>query len=233
MARFTRMQVWQAMEHTGLVPLYYHADPAIAVKIAEALARGGAGVIEFTNRGDRSFEVFREVLLHMEQVAPKCIIGIGTVFDAPTAGLYVNLGAGFVVSPVTSEAIARLCNRRKIAYLPGCSSPSEIARAEELGAEICKVFPGGQVGGPEFIRAVKGPCPWSSLMPTGGVAPRRKDLKEWFDAGASCVGIGSQLVHPDLVAAQDWDELEAITAQCLAWIAEARSGDEPVAAERR
>jgi len=225
MARFSRIHVWQTMKRTGLVPLYYHGDAAVAVKIAEALAKGGARVIEFTNRGDRAFEIFREVLLHMERVAPECIIGIGTILDTPTAGLYVNLGANFVVSPVTSGDIARLCNQRKIAYLPGCSSPNEIASAEELGVEICKIFPGAKAGGPEFIRAIKGPCPWSSLMPAGGVDTTLDNRQQWFDAGVTCVGIGSRLVRPDLVAKHDWAGLEATTAQCLAWIAEIRGGD--------
>ena len=225
MARFSRIQVWQTMERTGLVPLYYHGNPAVAAKIAEALAKGGARVIEFTNRGDRAFEVFREVLLHMEEVAPDCIIGIGTVLDAPTAGLYINLGADFVVSPVISESIARLCNQRKIAYIPGCCTPTEIASAEELGVEICKIFPGAQAGGADFIRMIKGPCPWSSLMPTGGIDATREDLKEWFEAGVSCVGIGRRLVRPELVEKHNWNELAAVTSQCLAWITEVRGGD--------
>lgn len=223
MGRFSRLQIWETIERTGLMPLYYHKDAEIAKRIAEALAAGGAGVIEFANRGERAFEVFREVCVHMEEVAPDVILGIGSVVDAPTAGLYISIGANFVVSPSTHIDVAKLCNRRRIPYIPGCGTVTEISLAEELGVEICKIFPGSQIGGPAFIRAVKGPRPQSKLMPTGGVDVSQQGLMKWFDAGASCVGIGSGLVQSDLIESADWNAISSLTAQCLTWIKEIRS----------
>lgn len=223
MGRFSRLHVWETMEHIGLVPLYYHHDAHIAKKIAEALVKGGARVIEFANRGVRAFEVFREVQIHFETVDPSVVLGIGTVVDAPTAGLYINLGAEFVVGPAASEQVARLCNLRKVAYLPGCATLTEIHSAEELGAEICKMFPGMQIGGPEFVRAIHGPCPQTKLMPTGGVEATFENLKSWFESGASCVGIGSALVRSDDVQAGAWNEISSRTQQCIEWIAQIRA----------
>jgi len=210
------------MESLGLVPLFYHGDAGIAMRIIEALAAGGAKVVEFTNRGDRAFEVFREVVVHFEESNPDLIIGAGSILDPVTAGLYINLGASFVVGSVMNAEVARLCNRRKVAYFPGCATASEVSYAEELGVEICKIFPGSELGGPGFVKAILGPTPWSRLMPTGGVSATRESLKGWFDAGVVCVGMGSALVRNDLIKAHDWQGVTDLTAQCLAWIQEIR-----------
>ncbi len=222
MARFSRVQVWSTMESLGLVPLFYHPDVDTSIKVIEALSAGGAKVIEFTNRGDRAFEVFREVMVHFEQTDPDLILGVGSVLDVATAGLYINLGANFIVGSVTNPEVARLCNRRKIPYFPGCATSSEVSYAEELGVEICKIFPGRELGGPSFVKAILAPCPWSKLMPTGGVSATQENLKGWFDAGVVCVGMGSALVRDDWIQAQDWQAMTGLTAQCLAWIREIR-----------
>lgn len=222
MARFSRVQVWSTMEELGLVPLFYHKDVGTSKKIADALAAGGGEIIEFTNRGDRAFEVFCELIVYVEQTNPDVILGVGSVLDVATAGLYINLGANFIVGSVLNPEVARLCNRRKVVYCPGCGTASEVSAAEELGVEICKVFPGSQLGGPGFVKAIKAPCPWAKLMPTGGVDTTWENLKSWFDAGVTCVGMGSKLVRKDLVAAEDWEGITELTSQCLAWIREAR-----------
>jgi len=223
MARFSRVQVWTKMEELGVTPLFYDGDVERAIKTAAAIAAGGAKVIEFTNRGDRAFEVFRELVVHFEKADPDLVLGIGSVLDVGTAGLYINLGANFVVGSVTNPDVARLCNRRKIPYFPGCATASEVSYAEELGVEICKVFPGSELGGPSFVKAILAPCPWSKIMPTGGVDATYESLKGWFDAGVVCVGMGSKLVRSDWVKAGNWEALTALTAQCLAWARQARA----------
>ncbi len=193
MSRFTRLQVAARMLETAIIPIFYHKDLNTCKKIAKACYMGGIRVFEFTNRGDFAHEVFRDLNKYAAQEMPELILGAGSVVDPGTASLYIQLGANFIVSPVLNEEMARICNRRKILWSPGCGSVSEISRAEELGAEIIKIFPGSQVGGPKFIEAVKGPMPWTNLMPTGGVDTSEENLKAWFLAGAACVGIGSQL----------------------------------------
>lgn len=222
MARFSRLQVWNTMEELGLVPLFYHPNVELSKQVIAAISAGGAKVIEFTNRGDRAFEVFRELIVHFEKADPTVILGVGSVLDPATAGLYINLGANFIVGSVTNPKVAKLCNRRKIPYFPGCATASEVSAAEELGVEVCKVFPGSQLGGPEFVKAIKGPCPWTKIMPTGGVEAKWENIKAWFDAGVTCIGMGSDLVRKDLIAAEDWAGITALTAQCLAWVRRAR-----------
>jgi len=222
MARFTRLQVLNRMVELGVVPVFYHPDVDTAIKVVEACAAGGATVVEFTNRGDLAYEVFVSLVKHVNKNLPDVILGVGSIVDAPTAGLYISSGANFVVGPILNPEVARVCNRRKVAYSPGCGSASEISQAEELGVEIVKIFPGDSVGGPEFVKALLGPCPWSSIMPTGGVDATRESVSAWIKAGATCLGMGSKLITKELVAAKDWDGISARTRQVLAWIKEAR-----------
>jgi 2-dehydro-3-deoxyphosphogluconate aldolase/(4S)-4-hydroxy-2-oxoglutarate aldolase len=223
MAQYDRMAVLNAIFDIGLVPVFYHPDAGTAINIIEACARGGARAVEFTNRGDLAYHVFTQAMRHLIDNKKDIILGVGSVVDAPTAALYIANGANFVVGPLLNEEVARLCNRRKVAYSPGCGSVSEIARAEELGVEIVKVFPGKEVGGPGFVRAVLGPCPWTRIMPTGGVEATRESLEAWFKAGVAAVGAGSNLITKELVAAKDWNGLADKVRQSLTWIKEIRA----------
>jgi 2-dehydro-3-deoxyphosphogluconate aldolase/(4S)-4-hydroxy-2-oxoglutarate aldolase len=222
MARFSRLEVLNTVIDLGLVPVFYHPDLAVAKQIVAACRAGGARVVEFTNRGDAAFQVFAALAQHVAESDPDVILGVGTVVDAPTAALYLSAGASFVVGPILNAEIARLCNRRKVAYMPGCGSATEISQAEELGVEIVKVFPGSTVGGPAFVEAVLAPMPWTCIMPTGGVDATEESIRVWFGAGVACVGIGSRLVSKDLVAAGDFGAISARVARVLVWIDEAR-----------
>lgn len=193
MSRFKRLQVYNSILDTGIVPLYYNADAGIVKKAVQACYDGGARVFEFTNRGDFAHEVFAEVNHWAAKNCPEMILGVGSVVDGPTAALYIQLGAAFIVSPLMNPDMARICNRRKVAWMPGCGTVSEINQAEEAGAEIVKIFPAGQLGGPAFLKSVLGPCPWSLIMPSGGAAPERESIEAWVKAGAACIGLGSAL----------------------------------------
>ncbi len=223
MARFRRLEVLQRMLDDGLVPVFYNADIEVATKIVRACVAGGARLVEFTNRGDRAYQIFSELIRWTEQELPEVILGVGSVVDGPTCALYVACGANFVVGPILSPEAARVANRRKVAYIPGCGSATEISQAEELGSEIVKIFPGGQLGGPAFVKAILGPCPWTSIMPTGGVDPTDESLGAWFRAGVACVGIGSKLVRKDLVTAGDFAGIETAVRNALATIRRIRA----------
>ncbi len=226
MAKSSRLNVLTTMISTGLVPIFYHPDIEVAARIVQACVEGGARCIEFTNRGERAHLVF-EALTRRFEAEERVFLGVGSVIDPGTAALYLQLGANFVVGPALNSEVARVCNRRKTAYLPGCGSVSEISRAEELGVEICKIFPGIPVGGPGFVRAVRGPMPWTRLMPTGGVEATEASIRSWFDAGVACVGIGSKLVTREAVAAEDYAGLTQRVRQVMAWIEAARRGRPP------
>jgi 2-dehydro-3-deoxyphosphogluconate aldolase/(4S)-4-hydroxy-2-oxoglutarate aldolase len=221
MARFSRLQVANVMHQTGMVPLFYHADVEIAKQVLKACYDGGARLLEFTNRGDYAHEVFRELNKFCEKELPEMILGVGSVTDGGAASLYLQLGANFVVTPVFREDIAIVCNRKKVLWSPGCGSLTEIARAEEMGCEIVKLFP-GSIYGPGFIKAIRGPQPWTNVMPTGGVSPDYENLKGWFDAGAFCVGMGSKLMVKDGNGNYDLGAIEKLTKESLASIKELR-----------
>ena len=208
MARFTRIHVAQKMAEFGMIPVFFNHDIEICKKVLEACHNGGIRLFEFTNRGDYAHIVFESLNKFAEKELPDMILGIGSVIDASTATLYMQLGSNFIVSPLLNEEMAYVCNRRKILWSPGCGSVSEISRAEALGAEIVKIFPGAQVGGPKFVAAVKGPMPWTQIMPTGGVEPTEANLTEWFKAGVICCGMGSQLIKSDLIKAGNFKQIE-------------------------
>lgn len=222
MARHRRLKVLSTMEQVGLIPVFYNKDIETAKKIVSACAEGGAVCIEMTNRGDAAIEVFKALEAHCAANHPEVILGVGSIVDAPTASLYIAYGASFIVGPVLDEETAVLCNKRKVAYSPGCGSATEIHRAEALGVEICKVFPGGEVGGPGFVKAVLGPCPWTSIMPTGGVSPTKESLSAWFKAGIVCAGIGSNLITSDIIKSGDFKKLTADIKSTIALIKEIR-----------
>ena len=224
MARYDRLRVLNTMIELGLVPVFYNPDVEVAKRIVTACRAGGARVVEFTNRGDFAFQVYTELAQYVAEAEPDVILGVGSIIDMPTAALYISAGANFVVGPMLNPEVARLCNRRKVAYSPGCGSVSEISEAEELGVEIVKVFPGTQVGGPAFVKAVRGPMPWTRIMPTGGVDATEESIRAWFEAGAACVGMGSKLITKELVAMGDFDAISTKVAQVLAWIREVREG---------
>ncbi len=208
MNNYTRLDIYAKIKETGIVPIFYNDNPDTCKSVLDACYKGGLRVFEFTNRGDFAHELFSELHKYALQQFPDIIIGAGSIVDAPTAALYIQLGANFIVSPVLKEDMAFVCNRRKVPWVPGCGSATEIAKAEELGAEVVKLFPAIEVGGPAFIKALKGPCPWTNIMATGGVAPTVENFKSWFDAGAFCVGMGSKLIPKDLIKNKDYKGLE-------------------------
>lgn len=218
MARHNRIEVALKIKETGLIPVFYHSDFDTCINVIEACYKGGIRVFEFTNRGDYAHELFSELNKYVAKHFPEMMFGIGTVIDAGTASLYMQLGVDFVVSPILVEEMAATCNRRKVAWIPGAGSLTEISKAEALGAEIVKIFPGTQVGGPEFVKAVLGPSPWSSIMPTGGVTLEEDNLSQWFKAGVISVGIGSSLFTKEVLAQKDWNGIAEKVAAALAFI---------------
>ncbi len=216
------MQVLQAMKATGMVPVFYHKDVEIAKCVVKACYEGGVRAFEFTNRGEFAHEVFGELNKFAAKECPEMVMGVGSIVDAPAASLYIQLGANFVVGPLFNPDVAKVCNRRLVAYTPGCGSVSEVGFAQEAGCDLCKVFP-GDVLGPNFVKGLKAPMPWSQLMVTGGVKPEEGNLKGWFDAGVMCVGMGSNLFPAEVMAAKQWSAITELCAGALEIIAKVRT----------
>lgn len=222
MAKFSRIKTLTTMLEIGLIPVFYDSVLETAKNIVNACADGGVKVIEFTNRGERAWRVFCDLTEYVDENRPELILGAGSVIDAHTASLYINSGSNFIVGPILNPEVAKACNRRKVPYIPGCGTVTEISQAEELGVEIVKIFPGGQIGGPAFVKAVLGPMPWTRIMPTGGVDPTEESIKTWIKAGASCLGIGSNLIKEDLIKKQDWGTLAKSVANAVDIVRKAR-----------
>lgn len=214
MAQYSRIEVATIMKESGMVPLFYHPDIALGKKVLKACYDGGARLMEFTARGDFAYEVFSELNKYAISELPGMVMGVGSITDAAAASLFMQMGANFIVTPSLREDIAVVCNRRKVLWSPGCGSLTEINKAEELGCEIVKLFP-GDIYGPGFVKGIKGPQPWTSVMPTGGVSTDTENLKAWFDAGVTCVGMGSKLISKDILANKDFVGLEKRVRETL------------------
>lgn len=219
MAQYTRLEVIQQMKESGMVPLFYHKNINVAKAVLKACYDGGARLMEFTSRGDFAFEIFNQLIKYAIEELPGMILGVGSVTDAAAASQYMLAGANFVVTPVFREDIATVCNRRKVLWSPGCGSLTEIARAEEMGCELIKLFPGSTYG-PGFVKAIMGPQPWTSIMPTGGVSTEVENLKDWFDAGVTCVGMGSKLISKEILANESYSKLTQDVKKTLETIRE-------------
>lgn len=217
----TRPEIAMKFRESGLVPLFYHSDAEIVKNVVLSCYRGGARFFEFTARGEFAHEVFSEIVKYSRENCPDMILGVGSVTDAASASLYMSMGAEFVVSASLREDVAKICNRRKILYLPGCGSLTEIGTAEELGCEVVKLFPAAVLG-PAFVKAIKGPQPWTSVMPSGGVTTDKDNLKGWFDAGVTCVGMGSSLITKDIIQKSDFEALQKSVSEVLRTISEIR-----------
>lgn len=222
MARFSKIEVIAQMKSTGMVPVFYHADIEVSKKVMVACYEGGVRVFEFTNRGEFAHEIFAQLSKFAAAHCPDMILGAGSVVDAGTAALYLQLGANFIVGPLFNAEVARVCNRRLVPYIPGCGTVTEIGTAQEAGCDVCKIFPAGEVGGPAFVKSVKAPMPWSMLMVTGGVEPSADNVSAWMKAGVTCVGMGSKLFPKEVIAAQEWQKITEKCKEVLAVVAQYR-----------
>lgn len=221
MTQANRLTVYQSILDSGMIPIFYHDDVEIAKRVIDACIEGGAKLIEFTNRGEKALQVFSALKEHYGKLHPELILGAGTISEAASAALFIAHGADFLFGPGFNPEMLKLCNRRRIACVPGCATVTEIQAAEELGAEIIKIFPGDVIK-PEGLKAILGPCRNSLLMPTGGVDATKESISSWFRAGACAVGLGSKLIGKDDIDSKNYAAISERCQQVLAWIKEAR-----------
>lgn len=207
MNTFSRLEVINTIVDQGLVPIFYHSDVDISKKVMESCANGNSKILEFTYWGRDAFDTFKELALYCKKAAPDLILGVGSVFEEHTAAIFVSLGANFIVSPFLNKEIAKFCNRRKVLYIPGCATVTEISKAEEYGAELVKLYPGSFLGGPDFVKMIHGPMPWTRIVVTGGIDPKEEKITDWFNAGVEAVGIGSKLIRKELYMKGDYPKI--------------------------
>lgn len=221
MSNISQEDIVLKMGAGGLVPVFNHTDFEIAKGVLDACYAGGVRVFEFTNRGTNALEVFENLVVHAEKY-PDLLLGIGTIFTAQDAKEFLEKGARFIVSPGMIPDLANFCKTQDVLWIPGCGTVTEIYQALQLGAKVIKAFP-GNVLGPGFVKAVKAVYPNVPIMPTGGVAPSEENLRAWFDAGVSCVGMGSKLITGNMIQEQDFDQIETLVRQAIAIIEKVRT----------
>ena len=217
MSKFNKIDTIGIIRNTGIVPVFYNKDAELTKKVVKACYDGGIRAFEFTNRGDGAHEVFKEVMAFVRKECPEMALGAGTILDAPTAALYIQMGADFLVSPCCVDEVITLANRRGIPYSPGCGTVTEIVHAQERGCDLVKVFPAGTVGGPAFVKNILAPLPWAMVMATGAVEPTQENLTAWAKSGVTAVGMGSKLFPKEVIAAGSWEQISALCRQCLEW----------------
>jgi 2-dehydro-3-deoxyphosphogluconate aldolase/(4S)-4-hydroxy-2-oxoglutarate aldolase len=235
MTHSARLEVLLSIVGTGVLPLFYSDDADRATRITAALREGGARAIEFTDRGMGAWSVFSTLAASAARHDPDAILGAGSIRDAYAADRFIAAGARFVVGPSFDADVARLCNVRRIPYLPGCATPTEIVTAEASGVELVKVFPGDSLG-PAFVKAILGPLRETQIVVTGGVTATEASVHEWIAAGAACLGFGSALVtraHTDPDAEADPSDLTPAVARLIALVAEARDASRDPSKESR
>ena len=206
MARNASSIVYSRIEETPIVPLFFNADLTVAQHVLKACYDGGIRVFEFTNRGAEAPALFAKLIDYCEKDCRDLVLGIGTIYDAKQANEFIAMGADFMLQPFTTPEVGEVCAKHDIPWMPGTMTLTEIRNAEILGAKYVKIFPGNVVG-PGFVKAIKGPMPKTKIMVTGGVEPNKESLSSWFGAGAAAVGMGSQLFPADLIAKKDYQSI--------------------------
>ena len=217
MSKFNKIDTINIIRNTGIVPVFYNKDVETSKKVVKACYDGGIRAFEFTNRGDGAHKVFEELMAFVRAECPEMALGAGTILDAPTAALYIQMGADFLVSPCIVEDVISLANRRGVPYSPGCGTVTEILHAMEKGCELVKVFPAGNVGGPSFVKNVLAPLPWAMIMATGAVEPTEENLSAWAKSGVTAVGMGSKLFPKEALTSEDWDSIAALCKKSIDW----------------
>ena len=198
MKRLSKEEIFQLAASQGLLPPFNHADETIAKNILNAIYAGGLRIIEFTNRSENALAVFKSLVKHAEKNLPGLVLGIGTIMNAKQAKQFYKAGAQFIVAPVLTKEVGEYCAKNEIFWCPGAATPTEIIQATEWGADLVKIFPAETLG-PAFVKALRGPCPWVKVMPSGGVTLDEDNIRQWFAAGVVCVAIGSQLFSKEIM----------------------------------
>src|SRR5476649_1210013 len=201
----------------GILPLYFNKDTEVSVNILHALYEAGIRTVEYTNRGEaalKNFAVLREVC---DKDLGGMYLGVGTIKDAASAQAFIDAGADYIISPGLVEDVILVADKHNMLWVPGCMTPSEIIRAEQLGAKLIKLFP-GNILGPGFLSAIKELFPNLLFMPTGGVELDKDNIAGWFKAGVCAVGMGSTLITKQLLEAKDYTQITRATKEVLAII---------------
>ena len=211
----------QRMHAAGMMPIVFHPDEKVCVELVHAAYAGGVRVIELVNRGKEAKAIFPKLKQEVSQL-PGMSLGAGTIYHPVEAEYFLDHGAEFIVAPVMNPALGEYCAGVGIPWIPGCGTVSEVFFAQQLGAELVKLYP-ANILTPAFIAAVHAVMPSISIIPTGGVEPTLESIKPWFDAGALCVGMGTQLFRKEDIAAGDYLKIQHKIKEVMTLISSLRN----------
>ncbi len=206
----------------GILPLYFYKDVSVSIEVLKALYSAGIRAVEYTNRGEAALQNFKEMRKVCDSELKGMYLGIGTIKNGEMAQTFIDAGTDYIICPGLIESVAAVADKNNMLWVPGCMTPTEIIRAETLGASMIKLFP-GNILGPGFMSAIKELFPGLSFMPTGGVELDKDNISAWFKAGVCAVGMGSKLITKQLLEAKDYAQITKDTEKVLAIIQSIKS----------
>lgn len=206
--------ILQVVTDQKLLPLFFNKDAEVSKEVLRALYQAGVRTLEYTNRGEAALQNFKQLRQVCDTELKGMYLGVGTIKNAQAAQVFIDAGTDFIVSPGLVEEVAKVADSHQMLWVPGCMTPTEIIRAEQLGAQLVKLFPGNILGA-GFVSAIKELFPQLKFMPTGGVEAEENNLKGWFKAGVAAVGMGSKLITKELVQQKDYEGLKTATEKAL------------------
>jgi len=206
----------------GILPLYFHPDADVSVQILKALYNAGIRVIEYTNGGETAVDDFLQLRKVADKELPELQLGVGSIRNRIEATEFINVGADFIACPGVIEEVAELADKNDLLWIPGCLTATEIILADDLGAQLVKLFPGSLLG-PSYLTAIKEIFPHLLFIPSGGIEASEENLNSWFKSGASAVGLGSEFITKNLMETKDYTRIESLTKQTLKIVQEIKS----------
>lgn len=214
-------EILKLVSAQGVLPLFFYKDASVSIEVLKALYAAGIRSVEYTNRGEAALANFKEMRTACNNEMPGMYLGVGTIKNAAAAIAFIEAGADYIISPGLVEDAAKVADDNNMLWVPGCMTPTEIIRAEQLGAKLVKLFP-GNILGPGFLSAIKELFPNLLFMPTGGVEAEKENLAGWFKAGVCAVGMGSKLITKASLENKDYEGIKAGALKSLALIKEVR-----------
>ena len=217
-----KAEILSLVQEQGFLPLFFYKDTEVSIEVLRALYRAGVRTVEYTNRGEAALQNFKAMRQVCDTELQGMYLGVGTIKNGEQAKAFVDAGAHYIISPGLVEEAAKVAEENDMLYVPGCMTPTEIIKAETLGAKFIKLFP-GNILGPDFMSAIKELFPNVMFMPTGGVDTTKENIGGWFKAGVVAVGMGSKLISKPLLEAKDYAKIESLTKEVIETIKSVRT----------
>jgi 2-dehydro-3-deoxyphosphogluconate aldolase/(4S)-4-hydroxy-2-oxoglutarate aldolase len=206
--------ILQSILAQGILPLFYWESPSVCLEVIRTLYRAGVRAVEYTNRGTAALDNFTMLKKTLAKESPDLYLGIGTIKSRTEAEAFIAAGADFIVAPIINPEVGEVAAKAGLLWIPGCMTPSEIYKAQELKAAVIKIFP-ANILGPEFVSSIKELFQGQLFIPTGGVEIEENNIRSWIKAGVCAVGLGSRLISKEILLNENYELLYEKTMVAL------------------